>query len=165
MTANAGFYDLSARRINGANESMSSYRGKTVLIANTASQCGYTPQYESLEKLYKAYKDKGVVVLGFPSNDFGAQEPGSNEDIQKFCQLNYGVTFPLFQKSEVKGPNKNSVFQWLTSHAADKSDPKWNFTKFVVNSKGEVVARFESKVDPMSSEVTKLLDSLAKEKL
>ena len=139
----------------GDTVSLSDYRGKALLIVNTASQCGYTPQYADLEKLYVRYKDKGLLVLGFPSNDFGGQEPGSADEIATFCKRNYGVTFPLFAKVHAKGPEIAPLYQTLTQATPSGiSGPvKWNFTKFLVDPAGDVVARFEPNTEPLSPEV------------
>ena len=126
-----------------------------LLVVNTASKCGYTPQYEGLEKLYRRYGERGLVVLGFPSDDFGGQEPGSNRDIANFCEVNYGVSFPMFEKVTVKGPGKAPVYQWLTDPAKNgwnEQEPLWNFCKYVINEKGELTHFFPSKTLPESPE-------------
>ena len=140
----------------GETVSLDSYRGKTLLIVNTASQCGYTPQYDGLEKLYQRYKDKGLLVLGFPSNDFGGQEPGSAEEIATFCKKNFGVTFPLFAKVHAAGPDIAPLYQTLThsTPAGISGDVKWNFTKFLVDPAGDVVGRFEPSTDPLAPSLT-----------
>jgi glutathione peroxidase len=148
--ADSSIYDLKVKRIDGSEESLGKYKGKTLVIVNTASKCGYTPQYQGLEKLYETYKDRGVVVLGFPSNDFGGQEPGSNKEIQSFCKLNYGVTFPLFEKSPVTGSQKNPVFKTLLALSSSQAEIHWNFEKFVVSPTGEVLGRFPSSVEPQA---------------
>jgi glutathione peroxidase len=147
--------DHQVQTLEGENVSLASYRGKALLVVNTASECGYTPQYAGLEQLYERYKDRGLVVLGFPSNDFGGQEPGSHKEIRAFCQKNYGVTFPLFAKAHAKGPEKAPVFATLTEATPPgiAGEIKWNFTKFLVDPSGKPVARFESAVEPLSSEV------------
>jgi glutathione peroxidase len=127
-------------------QSLCQYAGKVVLVVNTASQCGYTPQYEGLEKLYRKYKDRGLVVIGFPSNDFGGQEPGSNKDIASFCQLNYGVSFPMFAKTSVSGAQANPLFVRLAESTG--TAPRWNFHKYVVNRTGERVVSFNTAVAP-----------------
>lgn len=139
------FHQLSARTIEGVEQPFSAYDGQVVLAVNTASQCGFTPQYEGLEKLSKQYAGKGLVVLGFPSNDFGAQEPGTDEEVQDFCKVRYGVTFPLFSKSVVKGEGASPVFKFL---AADKGEPRWNFHKYLVGKDGKVIAAFGSDTTP-----------------
>jgi glutathione peroxidase len=140
-------YDIPVTRIDGTATTLGDYRGKTLLIVNTASECGYTPQYAGLEKLYREFKDQGLVVLGFPSDDFGKQEPGSNMEIQQFCESTFGVTFPLFEKTAIKGPDGHAVFKWL---AAERPGIlgiqaiKWNFTKFLVDASGTVIKRYGS---------------------
>ena len=134
----------------GQAQSLCRFRGKVLLIVNTASKCGYTPQYEGLEALYRKYKDRGLVVVGFPSNDFGGQEPGSNKQIAEFCRTTYGVTFPLFRKIEVNGDHANPLYKFLKAQApvSVNEDIKWNFTKFLVGSNGKIVGRFESPTTP-----------------
>ncbi len=153
------FYSLNYTAMNGSTVSMSEFKGKKVLIINTASKCGYTPQYEELEKLHEQYKDKAVLI-GFPANNFLSQEPGTNEEIEQFCKLNFGVTFPLSQKVSVKGDDKSPVFQWLTDETKNgwnNSDPKWNFYKYLINEEGELVSVFPSGKKPLSEDITKLL--------
>lgn len=138
--------------------SLCRYEGKVLLVVNTASECGYTPQYEGLEKLYRRYKDKGLVVIGFPSNDFGGQEPASNKDIARFCEVNYGVTFPMFAKSAVsKGP-VNPFYARLAN--ASNSRPRWNFHKYLVDRKGEKVLAYESAVTPNDPRLVKEIERL-----
>jgi glutathione peroxidase len=142
-------------------QSLCQYAGKVLLVVNTASQCGYTPQYEGLERLYRKYKDRGLVVLGFPANDFGSQEPGANKDIASFCQINYGVSFPMFAKSSVVGSGANPLFVGLTD--ASGSAPRWNFHKYLVDREGRKVLAFPSNVAPedrrLVSEIERLLAS------
>jgi glutathione peroxidase len=146
-----------AQDIDGKDVDLSQYQGKVLLIVNTASQCGFTPQYEGLEAVYKKYKGQGFEVLAFPANEFGQQEPGTNPEIKTFCSTNYHVSFPLFGKIVVKGQGIHPLYQFLTS---EKSNPKfagdirWNFAKFLVNRKGEVIARFEPADKPESPKVT-----------
>lgn len=147
-TTDTGIYSHKIKTIDGKEESLANYKGKTLLIVNTASQCGYTKQYDGLEKLYSKYKSKGLVVMGFPSNDFGGQEPGSDQEIKKFCQTKFNVDFPMFTKGPVKGPEKQALFNTLTSKAPQAGEIKWNFEKFLVAPDGKVVGRFESKVTP-----------------
>lgn len=133
-----------------------SFKGKKILIVNTASQCGYTPQYEGLEALYKQYGDK-LVVVGFPANNFGGQEPGSNTDIKTFCQKTYGVTFPMAAKISVKGDDIAPIYKWLCNKSENgvlDAEIKWNFNKFLLNEKGEIIAKFDSNVKPLSEEIT-----------
>lgn len=152
--------------LEGKPVKLSQYQGKVVLIVNVASQCGLTPQYDGLEKVYKKYNEKGLTVLGFPANEFGKQEPGSNKEIAEFCEKNYGVDFPMFSKVVVKGEGQCDLYKFLTSKETDPKfagDIKWNFEKFLLNRKGEVVARFEPKVSPTSDVVMKAIeDELAK---
>ena len=141
-------YDINIKDNNLNNVEMSEYKGKILLIVNVASKCGFTPQYKDLESLYKKYKDQGLEVLGFPCNQFGAQEPGSNEEIQSFCNLNYNVTFKLFDKIDVNGPKTSPLFKHLKNQSPGilgTEGIKWNFTKFLVNKDGEVVKRFSPK--------------------
>lgn len=153
------FHDLSAKTIDGKTVKMSEYKGKVVLVVNTASKCGYTPQYEGLQKLHDANKDKGFVVLGFPSNDFGGQEPGADTDIKSFCKLNYGVNFPLFSKNPVVGKEKQPVYKYLTESAPEpmRGEVDWNFEKFLINGQGQIVGRYKSKVAPNGDEIAKAI--------
>ncbi|ULQ55160.1 glutathione peroxidase [Flavihumibacter rivuli] len=160
LFASMGIYDFKVNGLDGKPIDLSSYKGKKILIVNTASQCGYTPQYADLQQLYDKYKNK-LVVIGFPANNFGQQEPGSNSDIKEFCKKNYGVNFPMAEKVSVKGDDIHPLFKYLTEEAAKMgvNDPiKWNFTKFLVDEKGKLVAVFPSKVKPMSEEITKYLN-------
>ncbi len=155
-------YDINVKDNNLNNVEMSEYKGKILLIVNVASKCGFTPQYKDLESLYKKYKDQGLEVLGFPCNQFGAQEPGSNEEIQSFCNLNYNVTFKLFDKIDVNGPKTSPLFKHLKNQSPGILGTeiiKWNFTKFLVNKDGEVVKRFSPK-DTEAVIETQLVKSL-----
>ena len=157
-----GIYDFTVKTSQGKEKSLADYKGKVLLIVNTASKCGFTPQFEALQKLYLAYKDKGLEILGFPCNQFAAQDPGSNEEIQQFCRYNYGVTFQIFEKGDVRGETAQPLFQYLTKEKGfegfDKEHPnaavlegdgiKWNFTKFLVDREGNVVKRFEPTKEP-----------------
>lgn len=138
------FYDFEAISLQGKNVKMSDYSGKAVLVVNTASKCGLTPQYEGLEALYKEYKDQGLEILGFPCNQFGAQEPGSADEIGEFCQVNYGVSFKMFEKIDVNGPNTHPIFKFLKEEKGGilGDDIKWNFTKFLIGKDGNVIKRF-----------------------
>jgi glutathione peroxidase len=143
--------DFHVKDIEGKDVDLAGYKGKVLLIVNTASQCGLTPQYKDLEALYEKYKGQGFEVLAFPANEFGKQEPGSNEEIKEFCSTKYNVSFPLFSKVVVKGPGIDPLFDFLTSESTNPKYAgtiKWNFNKFLVNKKGEVIARFEPKKDP-----------------
>lgn len=171
-------YNYTALSNKGKEVSMADYRGKVLLIVNTASKCGFTPQYDGLEALYKKYRERGLVVIGFPCDQFGHQEPGTDEQIEEFCRMNHGVTFPLMSKIEVNGESAHPIYKWLKSKAgfagfaaehplsklldemllkadadyASKPDIKWNFTKFLINRKGEVVGRFEPTAEPEGME-------------
>jgi len=138
--------------------SLCQFAGKVVLVVNTASQCGYTPQYEGLERLYRRYRDRGFVVLGFPANDFGGQEPGSNREIAAFCQVNYGVTFPIFAKSSVVGPAANPLFRELAARTGAR--PQWNFHKYLLARSGEAVGAFPSAVPPGDPRITREIERL-----
>jgi glutathione peroxidase len=168
-------HSFTAKSIRGAEVALEQYKGKVLLIVNTASKCGFTPQYSDLQKLYEKYYEQDFVILGFPCNQFGGQEPAENDEVHVFCQINYGVSFPLFEKIEVLGDNKHPLFAYLTEQAPfkgfDQSQPsgkmlhtmfaekmpeklqgndiKWNFTKFLIDREGHVVERFESPVDPL----------------
>ncbi len=151
----ASIYSYAFTTLAGERVLLSSYRGKKILIVNVASKCGFTPQYADLERLWETHK-KSLVVLGFPANDFMGQEPGSNQEIAAFCRENYDVTFPIAQKSSVIGKEKNEIFRWLTDKSLNgwnDADPKWNFTKYLINEEGELLAVFPSTTTPMSNEV------------
>ncbi len=141
--------------LGGDTVDLSNFRGKALLIVNTASECGYTPQYEGLQKLYDRYKDRGLVVLGVPSNDFGGQEPGSSEEIKTFCETRFGVSFPMLAKVHAKGPEIAPLYRTLTTESPEgiRGEVRWNFTKFLVDTNGTPVARFEPKVDPLAPEL------------
>ena len=144
-------YDFTAQRLNGEPQTLDAYRGKVVLIVNTASQCGFTPQYAGLEELYRRFKDQGFVVLGFPCNQFGAQEPGDAETISQFCQTRFDVSFPLFAKIDVNGDNTHPLYTWLKREAAGilgTEAIKWNFTKFLINREGKVIDRYAPATRP-----------------
>jgi glutathione peroxidase len=146
----ASVYDYTLNSIDGKPTPLASFKGKVVLLVNVASRCGYTPQYTGLEALYEKYKDQGFVIVGFPANNFGAQEPGTNEEIKTFCKSKYSVTFPMMAKVSVKGDDTTPLYQFLTKSAnpATEGEIKWNFTKFLVDKDGNVIARFEPKVTP-----------------
>jgi glutathione peroxidase-family protein len=146
-------YSFTMRTIDGKDKSLADFKGKAVLIVNTASLCGHTPQYRSLETLYKQYKDQGFVVLAFPENNFKNQEPGTDAEIEKFCDLKYHVTFPVFSKISVKGDDIASLYLYLTTQSGFNGPITWNFNKFLINPQGQVVARFDSKIDPLDSQV------------
>jgi glutathione peroxidase len=154
-------YEFEVRDARGKIRSLTDYRGKTLLIVNTASQCGFTPQYAGLQELYASLQDQGLEILAFPCDQFGHQEPGNDEEIQQFCQLNYGVTFPVFAKIEVNGEGADPLYQFLKAQKGGPkgSDIQWNFTKFLVDRNGQVVERFEPAVSPaeLALSVRKLL--------
>lgn len=147
-------YEISAKTSQGEEKSLADYKGKVLLIVNTASKCGFTPQYKELQELYEKYHESGLEVLGFPCNQFLNQEPGSDEEIQSFCQLNYGVTFPLFAKVNVNGPEAHPLFQYLKQHAPGflTKEIKWNFTKFLVDQEGKVLKRYSPTTAPKEIE-------------
>jgi glutathione peroxidase len=158
--AASNVYEFTLNSIDGAATPLASYKGKVVLLVNVASKCGYTPQYAGLEKLYEKYKDKGFVIVGVPANNFGSQEPGSNEEIKTFCSRNYNVTFPMMSKVSVKGDDKAPLYQYLTDASAKTGgEIKWNFTKFLVDKKGNVINRFESAVTPESADLVKAVEA------
>jgi glutathione peroxidase len=152
------FHDFTMKTIDGKDRSLADFRGQVVLVVNTASECGFTPQYAGLEKLHERFAPNGFAVIGFPSNDFGAQEPGSEADIKTFCSTKYGVTFPMFAKIPVKGPDKHPLYAFLTS-APQPGEVKWNFTKFLVGKNGQVIARFESAVEPEDPKLVGAIES------
>ena len=154
-------YEFNAKDLNGNEVDFAQFKDKVLLIVNTASKCGFTPQFEGLEKLYQSYKDQGLVVIGFPCTQFGSQDPGSNEEIGEFCQKNYGVSFLMMQKIEVNGDNEHPLYTWLKKQEGGflTDGIKWNFTKFLVNRQGEVVDRYAPTTKPgaIESEIVKLL--------
>jgi len=146
--------DITVLDMNNKEVKLSSYNGKVLLIVNVASECGNTPQYAGLEEIYKEFQPEGFEILAFPCNDFGGQEPGTNEEIKTFCTTNYGVTFPLFDKVKILGPDKSPLYAVLTNNSVtDKGDVKWNFEKFLIDRNGNIVVRFGNKVQPTSDEV------------
>jgi len=156
--------DLEAQRLAGGTEALGAFRGQVLLVVNTASRCGNTPQYEDLETLYERYRDRGFSVLGFPSNDFGAQEPGSDQEIGAFCKANYGVEFPMFSKVRVKGPEMHPVYRYLTSLPDPIGGPvQWNFQKYLVDRNGKVVARYEPGVNPQDAGIVREIERLLAE--
>jgi glutathione peroxidase len=158
FAATPSIYEIPLKTIDGKQTTLKEYRGKTLLIVNTASECGYTPQYKGLQTVYEKYKDKGLVVLGFPSNDFGGQEPGSNKEIKKFCELKYKTTFPMFEKNPVKGPTKQPLYQHLIANSKTPGEVGWNFEKFLVDRNGRVAGRFKSSVDPENHALTDAIE-------
>jgi glutathione peroxidase len=164
--AASNIYDYTLPSIDGKPMSLADFKGKVVLLVNVASRCGYTPQYSALEALYEKYRDQGFVIIGFPANNFGAQEPGSNEEIKTFCSRKYNVTFPLYSKVSVKGDDQTPLYQYLTrqTDSSIAGEIKWNFTKFLVDRDGRVVQRFESAVTPDSKEVVSAIEKQLSQK-
>ncbi len=150
ITTASGFHDFTMNDIQGNPVDLSAYKGKKVLVVNVASKCGYTPQYSDLQELSVKFADK-VTVLGFPANNFGSQEPGSNEEISTFCSTNYGVTFPMFEKISVKGGDQHPLYAWLSEAAGN--EPSWNFCKYLIDENGQVIGFYPSSVNPMDSEI------------
>ncbi|WOT06097.1 glutathione peroxidase [Shewanella youngdeokensis] len=153
----SAIYELSVTNIQGEQVSLADYQGKVILVVNTASKCGFTPQYQELEQLYKKYHSQGLEILGFPCNQFGAQEKGNNEEISSFCELNFGVTFPLFEKIEVNGDNAAPLYRHLKTEAKGllgSEAIKWNFTKFLINKQGQVLKRYAPTTKPLELEKT-----------
>ena len=150
------FFSQTVKLLDGGTQDLAAYKGKVVLVVNTASECGYTPQYAGLQKLHETYASKGVVVLGVPSNEFGAQEPGNAETIQGFCTKRFGVTFPLLEKQKVKGADKSPLYQFLTK---GHGEPQWNFHKFLVGKDGQVKGAFKSGVTPEGKELTQAIET------
>jgi glutathione peroxidase len=159
MAACPALLDRNMADIHEKPQSLCEYAGKVVLVVNTASECGYTPQYKGLEELYRTYKARGFSVLAFPANNFGGQEPGSNAEIKKFCELKYRTTFPLFGKVSVKGQDIHPLFQHLTGQPGLEGDIRWNFSKFLIDPSGKLIARFDSKVEPMAPELRQKLEA------
>jgi glutathione peroxidase len=157
---NPNIHNISVKDINMKEVKMSEYKGKVLLIVNVASKCGFTKQYDGLQKIFELYKDQGFEVLGFPCNDFGGQEPGSNEEIAEFCSLNFSTTFPMFDKVKVLGKEKSPLFEILTNNSkTGKSNIKWNFEKFIIGKEGNIVDRFRSITKPESKKITSIIES------
>lgn len=151
-------YDIAVKTANGEDKHLGDYKGSVLLIVNVASACGYTPQYEGLEALYKKYQDQGLRILAFPSNDFGGQEPGTIEEVKQFCKVNYGVTFDLFNKVHAKGEEQHPLYAYLTQNANPTGDVAWNFEKFLISKDGEIAGRFPSKVEPLGAELVEAVE-------
>ncbi|HUS07640.1 MAG TPA: glutathione peroxidase [Bryobacteraceae bacterium] len=160
LFAASSIYDFTLNAIDGKPAPLSAFQGKVALLVNVASRCGYTPQYTGLQALYEKYKAQGFVVVGFPANNFGAQEPGTNEEIKTFCSSKYSVTFPMYSKISVKGSDKAPLYDYLT---ASGGEIKWNFTKFLIGKNGKVIARFEPGVTPDSAELTTAVEKALKQ--
>ena len=161
LLAASSVHEFTLKSIDGQPAPLSAYKGKVLLLVNVASKCGYTPQYAGLQKVYEQYKGKGLVIVGVPANNFGGQEPGTNEEIKTFCTRTYNVTFPMLSKVSVKGDDQTPLYGYLTSAAANSStagDVKWNFTKFLVDKQGKVIGRFESKVRPDAPELISAIE-------
>lgn len=156
--AEQSVHDFTMKTIDGKEQPLSAYKGKTLLIVNVASKCGFTPQYKDLEALYQKYKDRGLVILGFPANNFGWQEPGTDAEIQQFCSTTYGVSFPMFSKISVKGKDIHPLYKHLTEFSGQPGDISWNFNKFLIGPDGQIVARWGSKTAPDSKELTAKLE-------
>lgn len=163
--APASVHEFTMKDINGRDVPLAHYKGKVMLIVNVASRCGYTPQYADLEQLHRTYRDRGLAILGFPANNFGSQEPGTDAEIKTFCTTTYDVTFDMFSKISVKGKDQHPLYAWLTAGGGDKDlagSVKWNFTKYLVDRNGRVIAKFGSGVKPMSEELVKAVEDALK---
>ena len=162
MGAGKNVFDYTLNTIDGQPAPLSAYKGKVLMLVNVASRCGFTPQYTALEAIYEKYKDRGFVIVGIPANNFGAQEPGTDQEIKTFCQSKYNVTFPMMSKVSVKGDDQTPLYQYLTDKTANPKtggDIQWNFTKFLVGPDGQIITRFEPKVTPDSPEVTGAIEN------
>ena len=154
------FFDLSVKNIDNKIIDLSKYKGKTVLLVNVASNCGFTKQYTGLQALYEKYKEKDFIVLGIPSNQFGAQEPGSNNEIKDFCETNFNITFPIMDKVDVKGENAHEIYKWAKKNYGKSTVPKWNFHKILINKNGRIQDTFNSFVDPLSKKIINQIESI-----
>ena len=152
------FFELNIKSINGEPLDLNKFDGKAVLLVNVASKCGFTKQYTELQKLYNLYKDKGLVVIGIPSNQFGGQEPGSNEEIKNFCETNFNITFPMTEKVDVKGENANELYLWAKKNYGKSTIPKWNFHKILINKEGKVQDTYNSFIEPLSKKIIKEIE-------
>ena len=152
------FFELNIKSINGETLDLDQFKGKAVLLVNVASKCGFTKQYTELQKLYDLYKDKGLVVIGIPSNQFGGQEPGSNEEIKNFCETNFNITFPMTEKVDVKGENANELYLWAKKNYGKSTIPKWNFHKILINKEGKVQDTYNSFTEPLSKKIIKEIE-------
>ena len=161
-TANAkyekSFFDLSIKSIDNEIINLNEYKGKTVLLVNVASKCGFTKQYTDLQTLYEKYKEKDFIVLGVPSNQFGGQEPGSNKEIKDFCETNFNITFPITDKVDVKGKNAHTIYKWAKENFGNSTIPKWNFHKILINKEGKIQDTFNSFITPLSDKITKQIE-------
>jgi glutathione peroxidase len=164
-SAASSVHEFTLNALNGTPTPLANFKGKVMLVVNVASQCGYTPQYEGLQALYTKYKDQGLIIAGFPANNFGGQEPGTNDEIGAFCKSKYGVTFPMFAKISVKGSDQAPLYQFLTDKSANPKtggEIKWNFTKFLVDRNGRVIQRFEPDVEPDSGQLVSAVEAALK---
>lgn len=153
-------YTFTMKRIDGKEEPLATYRGKVLMLVNVASKCGYTPQYKDLEAVYRKYRERGFEILAFPANNFGSQEPGTDDEIQRFCRTTYDVTFPLFSKISVKGDDQHPLYRYITRASPVPGEIRWNFQKYLVDRKGTIVAMFPSRIKPTDEEVIQLLEKL-----
>ena len=154
------FFDLSIKNIEGNDLKLSRYKNKAVLLVNVASNCGFTKQYADLQKLWETYKDKGLIVLGVPSNQFGGQEPGTNKEIKKFCEVNFNVNFPMTDKVEVKGENAHLIYLWAKENYGKSAVPKWNFHKILINTEGKIQNTYSSLTNPKSNKITSEIEKI-----
>ena len=154
------FFELSIKDISGNELSFNEYRNKTILLVNVASKCGFTKQYSGLQTLYEKYQDSGFVIIGIPSNQFGGQEPGSNEEIKNFCETNFNITFPITDKVDVKGVNSHEIFKWAKENYGSSTVPKWNFHKILINKNGKIQNTFNSFIDPLSKKIIKEIEEI-----
>ena len=152
------FFELNIKSINGDEINLSKFKGKTILLVNVASKCGFTKQYAGLQTLYDKYKNKGLIVLGIPSNQFGGQEPGSNDEIKDFCETNFNITFPITDKVDVKGDNANELYKWAKDNFGNSTVPKWNFHKILINKDGKIHDTFSSFTEPLSNKIIKQIE-------
>ena len=153
-------YDFEIESITGEKINFSTYKNKVILLVNVASQCGFTSQYEDLQKLWDKYRKEGLIVIGLPSNQFGGQEPGSNSEIKNFCEINFNINFPLTTKIDVKGQNINSIYKWALENYGKKASPKWNFYKILINKEGKIEKTYSSITNPMSKKITSEIEKL-----
>jgi glutathione peroxidase len=154
------FFDFKINSINGEELDLSSFKGKTILLVNVASKCGFTNQYDDLQKIYDDFKDKGLIVIGIPTNQFGGQEPGSEKEIKNFCETNFNITFPMTSKYEVKGANAHPIYIWAKDTFGKSTVPRWNFHKILINKNGEIIDTFASFTGPMSKKIINKLDQI-----
>ena len=154
------FFDFKLKSISGDEIDLSEFKGKTVLLVNVASRCGFTKQYDDLQKIWNTYKNKGLVIIGMPSNQFGSQEPGTNEEIKEFCEVNFNITFPMTSKVNVKGDNAHDIYKWAKENFGNSAVPKWNFHKILIDKNGKIHDTFASFTEPMSSKLVKEIEKV-----